>query len=82
MAFKSSSEPAPAGFEDMRPDTFCLMIQNEYQCELFRQEGHRFAGIDATHNTTHYENTSLFTIIVQDKWGHGKLPDLITETLF
>ena len=27
MAFKSSSEPVPVGFEDMWPDTFCLMIQ-------------------------------------------------------
>ena len=32
-----------------------------------------FAGIDATHNTTHYENMSLFTLLVRDKWGHGTL---------
>lgn len=72
MGFKSSSDPVPAGFEDLWTETFCLMIQTEYQRELFKREGHQFAGIDATHNTTHYENTSLFTVIVRDKWGHGK----------
>lgn len=28
-------------------------------------------GIDATHNTTYYENMSLFTVLVRDRWGHG-----------
>ena len=48
------------------------MIQTKYQKEVFRKYGHTFAGLDATHNTTHYENTSLFTVIVCDQWGHGK----------
>lgn len=72
MAFKSSCDPVPTGFEGLCPSTFALMIQTPYQAEQFRKEGHRFAGIDATHNTTHYENTSLFTVIVWDRWGHGK----------
>ena len=44
------------------------MIQTKYQKEVFGKYGHTFAGLDATHNTTHYENTSLFTVIVRDRW--------------
>lgn len=40
--------------------------------ECWQSLGHTYAGIDATHNTTHYENMSLFTLMVQDKWGHGE----------
>ena len=54
-------------------DTFVLMIQTHYQKEVFEKYGHGFAGIDATHNTTHYENMSLFTVIIQDNWGHGEI---------
>ena len=49
-----------------------LILQVLYQKEMFEKHGHAFAGIDATHNTTHYENTSLFTMLVQDQWGHGQ----------
>ena len=56
----------------MTQDTFALIIQTEYQHEVFKKYGHAFVGLDATHNTTYYENTSLFTVIVRDKWGHGK----------
>ena len=48
------------------------MIQTKYQREVFERYGHTFAGLDATHNTTHYENTSLFTVVVHDQWGHGE----------
>lgn len=71
LAFKSSAEAAPAG-SGLDPDTFVLILQTEYQREVFEKEGHSFAGIDATHNTTHYMNTSLFTVIVRDRWGHGE----------
>jgi len=71
LAFKSSAEAAPAG-SGLDADSFVLILQTEYQREVFEKEGHSFAGIDATHNTTHYVNTSLFTVIVRDRWGHGK----------
>ena len=72
LAFKSSAEPAPDG-SGLTADTFVLVIQTHYQKEVFEKYGHGFAGIDATHNTTHYENMSLFTIIVRDNWGHGEI---------
>jgi hypothetical protein len=39
---------------------------------MFIEHGKNFAGIDATHNTTQYENVSLFTVMVRDRWGHGE----------
>ena len=50
----------------LEEDTFVLLIQTAYQHEIFKSHGESFAGIDATHNTTHYQNTSLFTMLVQD----------------
>lgn len=71
LAFKSSSDPPPEG-SGLAPDVFVLCIQTTYQKQLFSRLGHHFSAIDATHNTTHYENTSLFTVLNRDKWGHGK----------
>jgi hypothetical protein len=71
LAFKASCDPPPAG-SFLAPDAFVLIVQTEYQREMFRKLGHAFMGIDATHNTTHYENVSLFTLIVRDHWGHGE----------
>ena len=71
LGFKSSADPAPK-HSGLAENAFVLMIQTKYQKEVFRKYGHTFAGLDATHNTTHYENTSLFTVIVCDQWGHGK----------
>jgi hypothetical protein len=72
LAFKASCDPPPAG-SFLAVDTFILIIQTEYQKEIFRKLGNSFMGIDATHNTTHYENVSLFTLIVRDNWGHGEV---------
>lgn len=70
LAFKSSSDPAPKG-SGLAEKAFVLVIQTEYQREVFQKEGNQFVGMDATHNTTHYENVSLFTVMVRDRWGHG-----------
>lgn len=71
LGFKSSVDAPPAG-SGLAEDSFVLMMQTPYQKDVFAKYGHSFVGIDATHNTTHYEKTSLFTIIVRDRWGHGK----------
>ena len=55
------------------PDTFVLCIQTSFQKEQFQRLGSNFVSIDATHNTTHYLELSLFTLIVRDPWGHGAL---------
>ena len=70
LAFKSSSDPPPEG-SGLEAQTFVLVIQTNYQCSIFGHEGHNYAGIDATHNMTHYENTSLFMLLVHERWGHS-----------
>lgn len=45
-------EPPPGS--GLAKNTFALIIQVLYQKEMFEKHGHAFAGIDATHNTTHY----------------------------
>jgi hypothetical protein len=70
LAFKCSSDPPPVN-SGLAADVFILIVQTAYQRDVFQQDGHSFAGIDATHNTTQYENTSLFTVLVRDRWGHG-----------
>lgn len=71
--FLKRSDEAPPADSNLAQDSFVLIIQTQYQEECWRKWGSNFAGIDATHNTTHYENMSLFTVIVRDRWGHGKL---------
>lgn len=66
----SNNEPPPNS--NLNKDVFILIIQMKYQQECWKKHGHCFAGIDAMHSTTHYENMSLFTLLVRDRWGHGK----------
>lgn len=72
LAFKSSTGAIPEG-STLAKDSFVLVIQTDYQKEMYRKWGNNFMGIDATHNTTHYDKMSLFTMMVRDPWGHGKL---------
>ncbi|KAJ3529131.1 hypothetical protein NMY22_g9127 [Coprinellus aureogranulatus] len=55
-------------------DTF-IISRNDFlaptNAERWVEHGKRFAGIDATHNTTQYKNMSLFTLLVRDRWTHG-----------
>lgn len=71
LAFKSSTGAIPEG-SDLAKDSFVLIIQTRYQLEVYCKWGNEFISIDATHNTTHYNKMSLFTIMVRDPWGHGK----------
>ena len=59
------------------PDVFILCIQTRFQLDAFRRLGSGFIGIDATHNTTQYQNLLLFTIIARDHWGQGKYSAII-----
>ncbi|KAJ3523685.1 hypothetical protein NMY22_g11333 [Coprinellus aureogranulatus] len=67
---KTSSEMPPSG-SGLDPKSFVLIIQTPYQAEFWKEHGKLYAGIDATHNTTHYENMSLFTLLARDRWGRG-----------
>ena len=70
VELKTSSD-APPPNSGLEKESFVIIIQTQYQQECWRKNAHRFAGIDATHNTTHYANMSLFTLLVRDRWGHG-----------
>ena len=52
-------------------DAFVLYIQTSFQLDAFQRLSNGFIGIDATHNTTQYQDLLLFTIIARDQWGHG-----------
>jgi len=52
-------------------DAFVLCIQTSFQLDTFQHLGNGFIGIDATHNTTQYQDLLLFMIITRDHWGHG-----------
>lgn len=80
LGFKGSSDVPPAG-SALAPDTFALCVQTKYQRECWNKWGGKFAGLDATHNTTHYQGMSLFTVIVRDKWGHGTLLNVNTASV-
>ena len=69
IAFKSSMGAVPNGLA-LAKDAFVLVIQTKYQKEVYQKWGNEFIGVDATHNTTHYDKMSLFTIMVRDQWGH------------
>ena len=58
-------------------DAFILCIQTSFQLDTFWCLGSGFIGINATYNTTQYQNLLLFTIIARDHWGQGKYSAII-----
>jgi hypothetical protein len=71
LGFKSRSDPPPLG-SGLDQDIFVCMIQTNWQRSMFAKYGKGILCIDATHNTTMYENMNLTTLVVQDRWGHGE----------
>ncbi|KAJ7572931.1 hypothetical protein C8J56DRAFT_1067274 [Mycena floridula] len=67
MVLKMTTDAVLEG-SDADPQTFILIIHTKYQMECWRKWGSDFAGLNVTHNMTHYENMSLFTIMTQDQW--------------
>ena len=65
VSLKSSSDTSPLN-SGLEKNSFVLIIQTQYQQECWQKHGHCFAGINVTHNTTHYENMNLFTLLVCD----------------
>ncbi|KAJ7091313.1 hypothetical protein C8R43DRAFT_835691, partial [Mycena crocata] len=51
LGFKASADVAPTG-SSLASDTFALCLQTKYQRECWTKWGGKFAGLDATHNTT------------------------------
>jgi hypothetical protein len=78
---KDKLDPPPPG-SGLDPESFVLCIQTQFQREQFQRLGCNFVSIDATHNTTHYQAISLFTLIVRDSWGHGTLSALWRISFF
>jgi hypothetical protein len=70
LGFKAKSVPPPPG-SGLDADVFTLMLQTNWQCTMFQKYGSALLCIDATHNTTMYNNLNLTTLVVRDKWTHG-----------
>jgi hypothetical protein len=69
---KDNIDPSPPE-SGLSQDSFVLCIQTKFQRDCFLALGSDFVSIDATHNTTMYEELQLFTLLVRDLWGHGAL---------
>ncbi|KAJ7784158.1 hypothetical protein B0H16DRAFT_1402021 [Mycena metata] len=70
LGFKAKSDPPPPN-SGLDADVFTLMIQTNWQRHMFQKYGSALLCIDATHNTTMYNNLNLTTLVVRDKWAHG-----------
>ena len=68
--YKDKQDHAPIDSR-LPDDAFVLCIQTSFQLDAFERLGNGFIGINATHNTTQYQDLLLFTIIARDHWGHG-----------
>ena len=67
--YKDKLDPPPLKLR-LQPDMFVLCIQTHFQLDAFRCLSQSFIRIDATHNTTQYQDLLLFTIVARDRWGH------------
>ena len=70
--FYKDKQDLPPDDSGLQRDAFVLCIQMSFQLDAFQRLGSGFIGIDATHNTTQYQDLLLFTIIARDRWGRGK----------
>jgi hypothetical protein len=68
VKFCEQPPPADSGLDD---DVLILVLQTPWQREQWEKHGQYFLGIDATHNTTQYQSTSLFTLMARNDWGRG-----------
>uniref|UniRef100_T1ITT2 ZSWIM1/3 RNaseH-like domain-containing protein n=1 Tax=Strigamia maritima TaxID=126957 RepID=T1ITT2_STRMM len=57
-------------FATILPDDFILVIQTEFQRNIFNNLGNDVICIDSTHNTTQYD-VKLITVLCVDEWGEG-----------
>jgi hypothetical protein len=71
IAIKTCDQKPPpqTGLEDTM---ILVIIQTPWQRERWEELGRHYLGIDATHNTTHYQNVLLFTLMARDRWGRGE----------
>ena len=67
--FYKDKQDLPPDNSGIKRDAFVLCIQTSFQLDAFQRLGSGFIGIDATHNTTQYQDLLLFTIIARDRWG-------------
>jgi len=73
---KDKLDPLPLGSR-LAEDLFIVVLQTQFQSDMFQQLGGWIVSIDATYNTTCY-SVQLVTIMVRDKWGHGKQINLLS----
>ena len=71
VLYKDKLDPPPLESR-LQLDSFVLCIQTSFQLDAFWRLSQGFIGINATHNTTQYQDLLLFTIVARDRWGHDK----------
>ena len=69
LLFKPQGEKS-ATHTTLPTEGFVLVIQTQFQQELFQKYGHKILCIDATHGTNAYR-FQLITCIVPDEFGKG-----------
>ncbi|KAF7372137.1 hypothetical protein MVEN_00072600 [Mycena venus] len=62
LAFKSKTDPVPPR-SNLAHNLFLLVIQTNWQRQIFAKYGDKLVCIDATHNVTMYENLNLTTLV-------------------
>lgn len=63
---KDDSHPA------LQTDSFVLVIQTQFQMELYQKHASTILCIDSTHGTNQYR-FKLISVVVPDEYGKGKL---------
>lgn len=58
-------------YNDLQEDTFVLVVQTEFQMELYRKYASKIVCIDSTHGTNQYR-FKLISVLVPDDQGKGK----------
>ena len=71
LLFKPQGERSIA-YPNLSTESFVLVIQTQFQQQMFQKYGHKILCIDSTHGTNAYR-FQLITCIVPDDFGKGMI---------
>ena len=71
LLFKPQGERSTV-YPNLPTEGFVLVIQTQFQQQMFQKYGHKILCIDATHGTNAYR-FQLITCIVPDEFGRGMI---------
>ena len=76
FVYKSQGSVSPL-FANLPQDSFLLILQSEFQLEMYKKYGSRVLCLDFTHGTNAY-CFKLITLMVADDFGNGRQTCVIT----